>query len=224
MAKENIGTKPRGLSENLRELMIKAGITEARLARESSVPQPTINRILSKATKFPRGDTLSDLANFFGITISQLLGDDPLPTDRIPGAHNPNNRSWEILPELSWDIVTKWPNVKDELRKEGWHKWVSTDAKVSDDAYALAAKGEAMAPYFLEGTKLIIDPSCKPNDRDFVVVCPKDQNQATLKQLFYDGEEIYLKPLNPEFKTHKMTPTDKVLGVMVQARVDFRDK
>ncbi len=224
MAKEyNIGNKVRELSDNLRELMRRIPITEAELARQSGVPQPTINRILSRATKYPRGDTLSDLANFLGVTISQLLGDDPLPSDRIPGAHNPNNRSWEILPELSWEIVTKWPNVKEDLRKEGWHKWVSTDAKVSSDAYALAAKGEAMAPYFIEGTKLIIDPACKPNDRDFVVICPKGQNRATLKQLFYDGDDIYLKPLNPEFKTARMDGSDKLLGVMIQARIDFRE-
>lgn len=214
--------KKSNLSQNLHQLMSQASISEALLARKSGVPQPTINRILSSNTQYPRGDTLKKLANIFAVDINTLLGNAPLPLNRIPGAHNPKSRSFEVLPEISWEIAPKWSSFKNDLYKKGWKNWISTDAEISPDAFALSAEGEAMAPYFIEGTKLIIDPSRKPKDRDFVIICSKGQSKATLKQLFFDGEDRYLKPLNPQFKMTQMGPFDKLLGVMVQARIDFR--
>jgi len=47
------------------------------------VPQPTITRIISGETTTPRIDTLVRLAEYFEVTVSQLIGETPLATDAV---------------------------------------------------------------------------------------------------------------------------------------------
>ncbi len=219
----NATSQPSRLKEILRKLMSEVNINEAELARKTNIPQPTLHRILSGSTRSPRGNSLSPLANFFSVTISQLIGDDPLSLERIPGTYNPSISGWTSIPLISWEDALDWPNIHANLRSDGWNAWSSTDATVSPMAFALRVKGEAMAPRFPEGTLLIVDPEYKPQDKDFVVVKVANQSQATFKQLLFDGDDAYLKPLNPEFNTARMDKRQTILGVMIQARVDMVD-
>src|SRR5690349_21258006 len=55
-------------------------MSEAELAKLVNVPKATINRLLSGRTPDPRIGTLTLIAQYFGITIEQLLGITPLPS------------------------------------------------------------------------------------------------------------------------------------------------
>ena len=55
-----------------RALMDQAGLSEAELARQTNLPQTTINRLLLSGTSDPRANTLKPLADYFGVTIGQL--------------------------------------------------------------------------------------------------------------------------------------------------------
>ncbi len=210
-------------SQIVRQLMREVDVSEAELARRTRIPQPTLHRILSGATRSPRGDSLSPLANFFSITISQLIGDDPLPKERIPGTYNPGIQGWTVIPLLNWEQATQWPQMKAELMSTQWDQWTSTDAKVSPDSFGLVVSGDAMSPRFADGTVLIVDPDCQAEDGDFIIIHLKGQKTATFKQLKIDGDDRYLKPLNTEFKTTQLVDGEyRILGVMVQCRFDFR--
>lgn len=210
------------ISDILRQLMAEVGITEASLARKANIPQPTLHRILSGSTRAPRADSLSRLANFFSISISQLVGDAALPKDRIPGTHNSAVHTWITLPIIDWDQACQWPSFKNTLLADKWENWVTSDANVSENSFALRVKGEAMAPRFPDGTLLIIDPELKPDDQDYVIIRTGNQKTASFKQLLLDGGDQYLKPLNPEFNTTILKGPCDFLGVMVQARMDYR--
>lgn len=221
--KEKVAVDRSKISQIMRRLMAEVKITEAELARRTGIPQPTLHRILSGATRSPRGDSLSPLANFFSITISQLIGDDALPKERIPGTYNPGIQGWTTLPMLSWEQSTQWPKLKAELMKTEWDQWTSTDTKIGPHGFGLMVSGDSMSPRFVDGTILIIDPDYPANDRDYVVVHLKGQKNATFKQLMVDGDDKYLKPLNAEFKTTILNEGEfRILGVMVQCRFDFR--
>jgi len=69
------------LRTNLLKLM--DGMSEAKLAKAVSVPKATINRIISGRTPDPRAGTLLPIAQYFGVTLEQLLGIVPLP-DSLP--------------------------------------------------------------------------------------------------------------------------------------------
>ena len=210
------------LHEVLDKLMQEVGINEAELARKTEIPQPTLHRILSGATKSPRGNSLAPLANFFSVTINQLLGVDELPADRVAGTHNSRIYGWTPVPHISWENAASWSSFQHELRSQTWHNWISTDLAVTDAAFAITVIGDSMLPIFTEGTALIIEPTLEPNNRDYVILKTKTGTQALFRQLLIDGNDRYLKPINGEFRTVEYGKETEIIGVVVQSRMDFR--
>jgi SOS-response transcriptional repressor LexA len=208
------------LHQILRQLMGEVHISEAELARRTKIPQPTLHRILSGSTKSPRGASLAPLANFFSVTINQLLGEDPLPANRVPGTYNPRIQGWKPIPLLTMRDAALWPAAKEQ-QEGNWDKWVSTDISVSDSAFAVLVQGNAMAPRFEEGTILVVEPKREPRDRDFVVALIENQTTAIFKQLLVDGEDFYLKSLNGDYRTIHLEGNGRIIGTLIQARQDF---
>ena len=100
---------------------------------------------------------------------------------------------------------------------------IATEIAVSPDAFALKIKDTTMAPRFIEGMLLNVDPSQRVEDRDFAIIHLQDQKHAIFKQILHDGSDIYLKPLNPDFKTTLMDKINgRLIGPVIQARNDFR--
>lgn len=73
---------PTRLAKTLHTLLQQARLSANQLADIIDVPQPTITRIISGETTKPRIDTLCKLADHFGITVSQLIGETPLAADQ----------------------------------------------------------------------------------------------------------------------------------------------
>ena len=76
------------VSEILTLLMTRACLTDNELAERTGIPQPTISRIRNGDSRDPRDSTLRPLAEYFGLTVSQLRGDLPLPSERVKVAAN----------------------------------------------------------------------------------------------------------------------------------------
>ena len=76
------------VSQVLLMLMNRAGLTDNELADRTGIPQPTISRIRNGDSRDPRDSTLRPLAQYFGLSVSQLRGDVPLPADRVKVAAN----------------------------------------------------------------------------------------------------------------------------------------
>lgn len=208
------------LSSNLKGLMAELHITESELARRTGVGQPVVHRIASGETDNPKVGTLSPIANFFALSISQLIGDEPLPQNRLPGTYNPGAQGWCQVPLLDWEQVSEWPSVNNPSNKPT--RSISVDLNLGENAYALTVKDTTMEPRFPENTIIIVDPTLQPSDRDYAVVRVDGQKLPTFKQILIDGDSTYLKPLNPDFKALLLDKGYKFLGVVVQARVDFK--
>lgn len=71
---------PKKFQANLRTLM--NGLSANQLAEACGVPQTTISRLLKGTIVAPNIDTLAILADYFHVTVSQLIGEAPLQTDR----------------------------------------------------------------------------------------------------------------------------------------------
>lgn len=206
------------LSMILKSLMNEVSITVTELARQTGVGQPVIHRMASGETDNPKVGSLSPIAKFFNVSISHLIGDEPLPEGRLKGSHNPFYRNWNKLPLLSWEQATAWP---EEHRQSEIASYVSTEARVSDKAFAIKVEDNTMEPRFPEGTILIIDPSIQAKNQDFAAVYVEGQKCIQFKQVLFDGEDLYLKPLNSDFETKQVTGEYRILGVMVQALAEF---
>ncbi len=209
------------MSAILKGLMAEIDINESELARRTGIGQPVVHRICSGETDNPKVATLSPIANFFAISISQLIGDEPLPTDRIPGTYNPDAQGWRKIPILGWDQVLLWPKLTQKL---GPLPTISTDIELGQHAYAIAVRDTTMEPRFPEGTMLLIDPELEPNSLDFAIVHVEGHQLPNFKQVLIDGEQTILKSLNADFKTLLLDKPHRFLGVMVQSRMDFKKR
>jgi len=206
------------LNTILRTLMHEVGITVTELARQTGIGQPVIHRMASGETDNPKVGSLSPIAKFFNVNISQLIGDEPLDPERFQGSHNPFYRKWSRLPLLTWQQAIHWPEV---LVPNEIQSYISTEINVSDKAFAIRMEDTTMADRFPLGTIFVIEPEMELQDKDFAVIHIDNEDKIQFKQILMDGPDIYLKPLNSDFETKKLTATFKTLGVMVQALTEY---
>jgi transcriptional regulator with XRE-family HTH domain len=116
------------IAQTLRHLMDRydegKGISENALSRatydmfgeEDGVPQPTIHRILSGSSKDPKSRTILRLAEFFGVTDSQLRGYAPLP-DQFAVGEGEGDYSASDLPVLTWEQADNAELVLEKIKQ-----------------------------------------------------------------------------------------------------------
>src|SRR3990167_958328 len=83
------------LSNILSHLMSEKGIKSAELARKTGVGQPVVYRLMTGATENPQILTLKPIADFFGVSLDQLIGLSPLNNQKQMDnvlLHNLNNK------------------------------------------------------------------------------------------------------------------------------------
>lgn len=204
------------LAVTLKSLLQQLELSESELARRTGVCQPVIHRMASGETDNPKIETLRPIAKFFSISIDELIGDAPLSFSQ-PVFHV--EEELYNLPLLSLALAIEWPNNKTQFEQA---TTVQTDLKVSDQAYAIRLKDSTMYPMFPDGTLLIIEPMQQAVHLDFVVARLKGCQTGIFKQLLLDGKNRYLKSSNNDYRPILLGKQDKILGVMLQARIDFR--
>lgn len=208
------------ISEILKYLMYKNNLRTSQLARQVDLPQQTLHRIVSGTSPNPHETSLIPLAKYFGITLAQLKGE-----ERLSELAGPPNEAigagWREVYVLRWDQITPWlANHLDTAE----FATAFTDAKISKRSFALTMQDSAMEPVFPPGTLLIVDPERHYKDRDYVIVQLVQQHHIVLRQLLIDGTNFYLKPLSPDFKQfqmQRMQATDRICGVLAQAKHDL---
>jgi len=82
------------------------------------------------------------------------------------------------------------------------------------EPYALRVLGDSMEPEFPDGCVVIVDPGHTPRDGSYVVV--EYAGDVFFRQLVFDGERRFLKPLNPKYGGFELVPPYTVRGGVVQ--------
>lgn len=98
---------------------------------------------------------------------------------------------------------------------------LTTDMKLSENAYALEITDIAMFPVFKPGDRVIIDPNIEPVPGDFVLAVSKDRDHAEAyfrKFRMQTQSSFCLVPLNADFPQIDGESV-KVIGVMVEHRI-----
>jgi SOS-response transcriptional repressor LexA len=206
------------LRDNLNHLMKEAHITMSQLHRNTDVPIPTIQRMRNDYDANPTISSLKPIADFFNITVSQLIGDEPLPHRLIVGGYRENRQQWITIPLISWEEAITWPKATGGKKDR---RTISTDIELSKQAYALQVEEENWINLAPE-TLLIIEPKLDYKHRDFVVVYKKGDNQATLKQLLVDDGIKYLKPLVVGYQITQLTNKHKLLGAVMEYKMELK--
>lgn len=212
------------ISENLSLLMEYNHVNLPQLSKNTGLAASTLSRIKNDPDCNPTIESLKLLADFFGVTISQLIGDEPLPFEPNGLKISPQKHLWKTLPLLTLEQTLEWPHKKSDIENK-ITKTTSTDIEVGDNGFAIKLEGHSMEPRFSSGSTLIFDPDLQPKDRSFVLILQHGKHLPQFKQLFMDGADYHIKSLNPEFEGSKLSYIEpdkfRLIGVMVQARTDF---
>lgn len=194
--------------------MLEAKMNLLQLEQHTKVPKSTIQRLLTDPNLKPRMDSIKPIAQFFQITISQLLGEEPLP---IKQDNHTDKNSWSKIPIITWEQAVTWPESKSNLKRINY---IRTDSKVSKHAFGLVMN-ETMNDGFLKSAVVIFDPDLKPSENNYVLVYKKSSKIPSIKQLKLYDDEAYLKPLNEQFNSVTLNKDYKILAVAKQIRFDF---
>ena len=139
-------------------------------------------------------------------------GEDPAPVNAEPGpgAHG-------VRPLISWVQAGAWTDAADSFSAHDAEAWLPCPVRCSPDTFVLRVRGESMEPRFRDGDLIFVDPAVPPDHGRFVVVREQDTHEAAFRQLIVEGEQHYLKALNPDWPARivQSNSTASICGVVV---------
>ena len=116
---------------------------------------------------------------------------------------------YRLIPLVTWKSAGLW---KESDEPEGW---MATN-EGGDNLYALKVNDDSMAPLFLEGEKIIIDPDEEVKSGNYIIVM-LSQDNIVMRQLKVYNEIHVLHPLNSQYPEQiidisKVTVLGKVIS------------
>lgn len=210
------------ISSILVKLMHQAGIKRiSDLSRHTGIPHSSINKIISGGIDSPKAVTVSKLANFFGLSIEQLIGEVQIPENwALGGYNNAGRKAWMIIPIIEWTDVMFWVFKHDSVTPYNYKHWINTEKDLSEKSFALKSK-PFMEPRFKEGSLIIVDPELQYTDGDYIVVTI-GSGFPTVRKVIEEGGTFILKALNEGLGNDVLDKkNDRYLGKIMECRIEY---
>ncbi|HEJ3062528.1 helix-turn-helix domain-containing protein [Pseudomonas aeruginosa] len=167
--------------------------TLERLAHEVGTDTGNLSR-LERDLQSVNSELMDRIIKVLGISVSV----------QAPGISNfddgPEIRG--LVPLVSWVQAGCWNEVSDLYAVGDAEEMLPCPISHGPRTFAVRIRGESMYnPHerrsFREGDIVFVDPDVVPKNRSFVVAKLVDSQEATFKQLIVEGNDQYLKALNP---------------------------
>ena len=221
------------LSDRLRFAREQLSMSQQQVADAVGMKQPSYYQL--EAGKSKRSRFISDIAKVLETNVDWLMygeGDDkPKPSrddlmrkirdienrdtandNAIPKGTTSIRMSSEssMVPILSWVAAGSWSSV-DAVTFEDAIGEAPRPANLSKFGFALRVQGQSMMPEFKPSEIIYVEPQTgffALKDSDLVIVQCNDDKEATFKQLILGetSDDMYLKPLNPDWPEQRMMP------------------
>ncbi len=204
------------LRDNLINLMRLKDTNMTDIHRKTGVPVTTIQRICKNVNANPTLASLMPIADFFSVTMAQLIGEEPLPNTQ---ENKTAPQQWVNVPVIGWQQAVYWLDVPSIAPQQ--QRYVSTELQVDDHAFALEIHDDHH-DNFQKGALLVVDPHLSPKHRDYVISHKKGSHQVSLKRLLIHEGDTYLKPTSSEFKTVLTSDQHRIIGVVVQIKMNLK--
>ncbi|WP_230656929.1 S24 family peptidase [Psychrobacter sp. I-STPA10] len=158
--------------------------------------------------------------------INQIQSDNGQADNNIPSDTNRvAMTNLGEVPIISWVAAGSWSNV-EPVTMEDALGFAPRPAHLSKNGFALRVRGRSMLPEFKPEEIIYVEPEAglfTLKDGDLIVIQGNDDTEATFKQLVIGdtSDDMYLKPLNPDWPEQKMIPMSecrlvgKVIGKYV---------
>ena len=194
------------LGKKIRAHRDELGLTQAELADKLGLTYSSVSQWESgRAT--PRTPILRQLADLFGTTVADLMGETPEPV-------RPNGAQYVTLPVL---VAGHAGEFTDEFGPdEVADVPTSVLERVNDpDAYLMRVRGSCMNRRFADGENALLSPRCEPRNGDAVAA---EYNGEMILRSYYRGASTLV--LSPD--SYEDGYTDIVFDDPENAEVSFR--
>ena len=178
--------------KNFSDLCRTAGKAPGQVAAELGFSNATATHWKKGAA--PRGKSLQKLANYFNVTVNDLLTDTPAPSK----LHREQGEKIAVLASVGAGIPLEAINTFDQDDPDSWEEISRLDA-ARGEYFALRVKGNSMDPLIRYGEIVIVRRQEEYNDGD-IVIALVNGDEGVCKLLEYrDNGAICLRSLNPDY-------------------------
>ncbi len=199
----------------LTELMSEANIDESKLARACNISLASLSRIKNNPESNPTISTLRPVAEFFNISIDQLLGYSPIEKKKSP---------IKKIAVIQNNDVFNW--LDNKTTKNPIAQWLIYEHSASDYTFAINHKLNTNNNIFTH-CLLIVDPKRCLAHEDIAFIYNKKIGNYFLRKISIDDQEkVFLSPIEPGFSDYIALDTCSVniqiIGVVIETRLQYR--
>lgn len=193
-------------------------IKQVDLAAACGIKPPSVSDWLNGRSVNIEGKNLLAASKLLNIRPEWLTtGRGPMrPSDNESNVEPGPDVRWKV-PLISWVQAGVFSESMDLLYPGDAESWHDCPREHSHKTYALRIRGESMAPRFQPGEIIMVDPEVPADNGRFVIAKKTNSNEATFKQLVVEGNESYLKAINPQWPEPIIRLTEEwiICGVVI---------
>lgn len=208
----NLGNKET-MAKNIKYYMQKKGLNATDFANTLGFKYTTVLDWL-KAKTYPRIDKIEIMADYFGISKSDLVEQQSQEPQKTKGIKIPVLGEVAAgLPISAIEDILDYEEITPEMAKTG-------------EFFGLKIKGRSMEPRILAGDIVIVKQQSDVDSGDIAIVLVNGDS-ATCKKIQKKDNGIMLIPLNPDYETDFYTIDEilekpvTIIGKVVELRGKF---
>jgi SOS-response transcriptional repressor LexA len=211
------------MSDRINQRMKTLGLRSTHLMDATGASKGTVSQWVNGGTA-PSAKFISKLAEVLGVSERWLTEGGLIEESKGNAYPGPDIR--RRVPLLSSVQAGSWKEII-EGNLQDVNEWIETTAKVSPFSFSLRVSGDSMdgppgqGVSIPNGSIVIVDPEVEALNGRIVVARVNGSNEATVKKLAIDGPNVYLMPLNPNFKPIPFDENCVIIGVCVRVEMNL---
>ena len=200
------------MAENIRYYMDKFGVSRNQMCDALGVKYTTLTDWV-KAKSYPRIDKIELMANYFGVSKSDLVEEKDAST---------KPRTYKCIKIPVFGTVAAGTPI-DAIENILGYEDIPEEWEKYGDYFALVIKGDSMFPDIHDGDRVIVKNQSVVENGEIAIVCVNGET-ATCKRIQRYEKELCLISLNPSYETMRFTPEEvnslpiTIMGKVVEVR------
>lgn len=199
-----------------------AGLSQAALAKACGWKSQSRIGNYEKDAREPNLDDIAKIAEKLGVDPALLMLPEESPSNIAKIAQPAQSYRY---PVISWVSAGSWAEAIEPYPAGISDRYEFSEYNSKGPAFWLEVKGDSMTSpvgtSIAQGSLILVDTEVEATPGKLVVAKLPDSNEATFKKLVSDGGTLYLKPLNPAYRTEVFDENCRIVGVVVQATQKF---
>lgn len=205
------------LSQVLLFLIKEANINASILSRHTGIPTSTLNRLLQDSDVNPTVQTLKPIAEYFRVTLGQLVGEEPLDSRYLS-----SNGTISMLPVIAWKNITAWFNHDFSVLNDNF---ISSEKKFPKNSFAVLIESDEFDLFVKNGSLVIISPIDMVNISYGAMILVNIGGIISLKQFLKHDGKCYVRSLNKTLMTNKEVDEKVlILGLINEIRIEITEQ